>query len=422
MQYLTKAVPETLKTFVQRRAMIGNVSCHLNIVNSSQYDEVHSVMKESCGKNQEQPFGDNEFGGVAEFKEYLRASIVVLFQPDSNRIANIRNTNAIGFITPSKYQRTLHPVYTENTILVVDQKSFSSTDNYADYLKALEGISKEIGYHGCIIDTFLSNQLTVNAARKLDYNITAYIPNSGRKGNRLSDAIVMFKAINRDKPLPNVDEFEDEIFPSPPEILQQKKPQLKYIPTSFQFPKGPLVTLKHLEEHHVERCAEILRESAQGQAGISKAELELVEIYLQESLTGRYGTYGIVAETDQGEIVAYDLVFPNAYSKDVNPVLADGLGVVNKKFMSREIGCAMFSLGLRIIRDLGYSALLTDVLLPHYPSQNIVRKLGLVPCGSMPNNSYLPGRGWTDGVFYYKDLTDMNISDTFLGIPPLAKL
>ena len=72
----------------------------------------------------------------------------------------------------------------------------------------------------------------------------------------------------------------------------------------------------------------------------------------------------------------------------------------------RELGKgrALFDRSMKVIKDLGYEGVSSDLFPNCHVGAAMLRRRGFVPCGSLMSSACVKGLGFSDAMLFYKDL------------------
>ena len=158
-------------------------------VDKQHYGGLYKIVQKisSEKKRSDQPFGTDEFPEATLFTEYAESGFVLAFE-----VEELQKVIGYGFITPFVLNRLPRPIYAE--VRVVTLHGHPSIDLLTKLQGSLVSVCKEIGYVGCVIDTFTCNLRCVEAATCNGFRNSFVVPLSASNiDSGLCDSIILLK-------------------------------------------------------------------------------------------------------------------------------------------------------------------------------------------------------------------------------------
>merc|ERR1711976_284891 len=160
----------------------------LDYVKDSECTELFELYRASAMRGQ--GYGEDEFRSVEEFKKNFvsKGHAIIGRDPTSDKIV-------LSFsITPSPYCRSSTPLVADGYILV--DPSLRGKGVGFQTVKLMLRLIKDIGYEGCVSDTFMTNVPMYKLMVGTGFNPVAYIPKCAFvKGKGWTDAVVLYKGL-----------------------------------------------------------------------------------------------------------------------------------------------------------------------------------------------------------------------------------
>ncbi|XP_045163647.1 uncharacterized protein LOC123527971 [Mercenaria mercenaria] len=186
--------------------------------------------------------------------------------------------------------------------------------------------------------------------------------------------------------------------------IKSKKSEvnLEYLPKTATIKDGTEVVLDVYEEKHEKEVHEILRYIV-NEEGDSYPQEDMTSI---EDFRAYYLTHDVYVCLDKEtqEVLGAFYIKPN-FPGRCSHICNAGF-IVKKAARGRGVATFMVENYLQIARDLGYRASFFNlVFVTNETSIRLWRKFGFTEIGRVPNAGNLKGKGYTDALQFYYDLT-----------------
>ncbi|XP_071130054.1 uncharacterized protein [Mytilus edulis] len=189
-------------------------------------------------------------------------------------------------------------------------------------------------------------------------------------------------------------------------VIKTKKSEveLPYLPKNGKLKNGTDVTLDWYKDADERELFDILRHIVH-EEGDSYPQDEMSNI---DDFRSYYLSHDVFVckKTSTGEVIGGFYVKPN-FPGRCSHICNAGF-IVKASSRGYGVGTFMAEAYLQIARDLGYLASFFNlVFVSNESSLNLWRKLGFTEIGRVPNAGKLKGRGMTDALQFYYDLTSL---------------
>ncbi|OWF37165.1 L-azetidine-2-carboxylic acid acetyltransferase [Mizuhopecten yessoensis] len=177
---------------------------------------------------------------------------------------------------------------------------------------------------------------------------------------------------------------------------------LPYLPAEGQLKDGRKVILEYYKDEDEAQVHAIMKYIVNEEGDCFPSE----DLSNVEDFRAYYPLFDLFVCRDvtSGEVIGSLYVkptFPGRSSHICNAGFA-----VKKSFRGKGMGRFLAGHYLQIARDLGFQAsLFRLVFASNEASVNLWRSMGFIETGRIPNAGYLRGRGLTDALQFYYDLT-----------------
>lgn len=177
---------------------------------------------------------------------------------------------------------------------------------------------------------------------------------------------------------------------------------LEYLPKTATLKDGTEVVLTVYEDKHEKEVHEILRYIV-NEEGDSYPQDDMTKV---EDFRAYYLTHDVYVCLDRKteEVLGAFYIKPN-FPGRCSHICNAGF-IVKVSARGRGVGTFMVENYLQIARDLGYRASFFNlVFVSNGSSIRLWRKFGFKEIGRVPNAGNLKGKGYTDALQFYYDLT-----------------
>ncbi|ELT88610.1 hypothetical protein CAPTEDRAFT_222043 [Capitella teleta] len=357
---------------------------------------VQKVSREK--KRADQPFASDEFPDEDYFTKCVESGFVVEFKEQSSS----QEPCAYGFIIPSIFNRLPRPIYAEIRLFTLN--GHPSLQLLTDLQAVLVKVSQAIGYIGCVIDTFTSNLLAIEAASRNGFRNAFVIPLSGELVDvGLFDSIILLKSMVTDvKDFPNPESARIQHLPEYRDRPIMGKPGFNVSPFATKLADGTSIIVRCLAKRHIPGVHRIFDQATARGQGFGVAEIPPTE-FIEAIIDGTHPGHAFAVELEEsGYQIAALFIGPSMYCRSATPVHADSYGLVDQSFGARGVGLMLWKLYTRLAFEFGYKGCLTDSFTCNEPVTKIVRATKFVVLGTLWKGGYLNGKGYSDMLCFYQ--------------------
>ena len=112
----------------------------------------------------------------------------------------------------------------------------------------------------------------------------------------------------------------------------------------------------------------------------------------------------IIEERDTGVVVGFVLFATTVFRRTEDCAIADCHVAINPNISGRGLGIDIVDTVMRCACQMGYKFMINDTPIIHTRAINITRKMNYKNIGTVPNVSYISGRGWEDCLYLLHDV------------------
>ena len=121
-------------------------------------------------------------------------------------------------------------------------------------------------------------------------------------------------------------------------------------------------------------------------------------------------THMIVAKTSTGTLAGAALFGGCRFNRSKKIANARLYLFVTPSHRELGIGGALFDKSMKVMTDLGYEGVSSDLFPNCHVGAAMLRRRGFVPCGNLMKAACVKGLGFTDSMLFYKDILSVSFT------------
>ena len=194
---------------------------------------------------------------------------------------------------------------------------------------------------------------------------------------------------------------------------------IPFLPVNQVFRNGTELVLRNCREGEDEIMYKCLMVYADRGEGYTREDFPTLYVFRGCFLRDHY--VAVIENPSNADIVGYLLIGNAECIRSMKQMyIGDTRLLIEPKYQSSGFGVELMEIGLGIMKDMGYSATLSDLHLSNLPMFNDTTRLGYSKIGVIPNVAYMEGEGWQDSVCSHYDLTKGKSFINDINLPPKA--
>ena len=179
---------------------------------------------------------------------------------------------------------------------------------------------------------------------------------------------------------------------------------IPFLPVNHVSRNGTELVLRNFREGEDESMYKCLMVYADRGEGYTLDDFPTLYVFRGCFLRDHY--VAVIENSSNADIVGYLLIGNSECIRSMKETyIADTRLLIEPNYQSGGFGVELMEIGLGIMKDMGYSAILSDLHLSNLPMFNVTTRLGYSKIGVIPNVAYMEGEGWQDSVCSHYDLT-----------------